>query len=352
MMDSIKTALVVSLCVLIAPAAWAQADTDVDVEEVAEAEEVEEVEDRDLAAYKAMLEAANASYNASEYDEAARGFVAAIQERPQRPVPYRNLARTHFWQGEYTEAVAYYDMYLRLAREADDVEQVQSERRLASSRAGGEPWTAPESQQMALKALEDQLQDGPAYTRGAGGAWGLYQTLLRTGFARPELSRLRRRLVARLLDEFEGILVPQANQPTPRLDLQDWQLQKERLEAASTLTRDESLAGIIGRRMMVVEAALALLNNRQPAAVELSRGAVEDNPDMVFLRWLVVSALVDADRHQEALDELDELAERLADAAPAQIGYVDILRASILQRMERDEEAADLYLRLLSATGE
>jgi predicted Zn-dependent protease len=302
--------------------------------------------------YSVVLTAANSAYNDSKYDEAARGFVQAIQARPQRPVPYRNLARTYFWQSQYAAAVAHYDMYLRLAGDAEgselkDKEQVQSERRLASSRGGNEPWTPPESQRLALEALENRIDDGAAYTRGGGGAWGLYRALMRSGYAQPDLARLRRRLVSKLLDEFEGTLVAEANQPTPRLDLDGWQLQQERLEAARKLSRDEAMLGIIERRSAVVDAGLALLNGQYKEAVDDATKALEQNPDMGFLRWHAISAMVESGQHQEALEAVDELAGYLAQSRPSQMGYAKALRATILQRLGRDDGAAGLYLELL-----
>jgi tetratricopeptide (TPR) repeat protein len=297
--------------------------------------------------YSVVLTAANSAYNDGKYDEAIRGFVQAIQSRPERPVPYRNLARTYFWQSNYAAAVAYYDMYIRLATDAEDKEQVQSERRLASSRAGDKLWTTPESQRQALEALEDQLEGGTTYSSGGGGAWGLYRALMRSGYAQPDLTRIRRRLVSNLLDEFEGTFVAEASQPAPRLDLDGWELQQERLEAARKLSRDEAMLGVIERRAKVVDAGLALLNGQYEEAAERAGTALEQNPDMGFVRWLQISALVESGQHDEALEAVDELAKHLAQSRPNQLGYAKILRASILQRVGRGDDAADLYLGLV-----
>ncbi|MFP4599120.1 MAG: tetratricopeptide repeat protein [Persicimonas sp.] len=296
------------------------------------------------AAYSKVLEEANAAYNEGKYDAAEEGYVLAVQARPEEAVPYRNLARTYFWQSDYAPAVAYYDMYMQQASGAEDIEQVRAERKLASSRAGGEPWAVPESQQMALSALEEQLDSGSAYTRGGGGAWGLYQTLLRTGFAQPELARLRRQVVSRLLGEFEGRLVTDTDQPTPRLDLEDWQIQKERLDAAKSVSSDPAVNEALARRSLIPETATALLNGRYEQAVTLAKEAGEENPDMPFIRWFEVSALVEADQAERALEAVDALAKSLEDSAPQHLGYVRIVRASVLERLGRHDEAADIYL--------
>lgn len=307
----------------------------------------QKAEQAEPSGYEVVIKVANTAYNDGKYDEAAEGFAQAIQSRPQRPVPYRNLARTFFWQSKYAEAVAYYDMYLQLATDAEDRKQVQSERRLASSRAGDEVWTTPEPQRQALAALEDKLEKGAAYAPGGGGAWGVYTTLLRTGYAQPELAKLRRRLVGKLLDEFEGTFVAEANQPTPRLDLDAWKLQHQRLEAARQLTRDEAMLAIIDRRTAVTDVGLALLNGQYDEVVANADAALQKNPDMPFVRWLQVTALVQEGEHEAALAAVEELAKQLAQTRPNQLGYAKILRASILQRMGRGDDAAELYLGLV-----
>ncbi len=296
------------------------------------------------AGYSKVLKEANAAYNEGKYDAAEDGYVRAVQARPEEAVPYRNLARTYFWQSDYAPAVAYYDIYMRQASDADDIEQVRAERKLASSRAGGEPWAMPESQHMALQALEEQLEGGSAYTSGGGGAWGLYQTLLRTGFAQPELARLRRQMVSRLLGEFEGQLVTATDQPTPRLELEDWQLQQERLDAAKSASSDPAVMEALERRSLIPEAATALLNGRYERAVTLAGEAAEKNPDMPFIRWFEVSALVEAEQPERALEAVDALAKTLKERAPQHLGYVRIVRASVLERLGRHDEAADIYL--------
>ncbi len=297
--------------------------------------------------YDTVIKAANSAYNAGDYKTAVDGYVQAIQQRPSKPVPYRNLARAYFWQSNYAEAVVHYDNYLHLATDAKDRPQVQSERRLAASRAGGTGWTMPEAQRRALDMLQDKLDNGVAYAHGAGGAWGVYQTLLRTGYAQPDLARLQRVLVKKLLDEYEGLLVPDSGQPMPRLDLQQWQDELARLDAIRHLSDDEAMLGIVGRRQKVADTAVALLNSRYEEAAKLAATAIEQNPDMAFVRWLQVDALVKLEHYKKALAAVDDLAKKLAAANPGQLAYAKIMRANILQRMGRGADAAGLYLGLI-----
>lgn len=288
----------------------------------------------------------NKAYNEGRYGEAEKAFIEAIQARPEEALLYRNLARTYFWQNQYSAATAYYDFYLRLVPEAEDAEQIRSERRLASNRAGGEAWAMPEGQRMALRALQEELLSGRAYTAGAGGAWGLYRTLLRMQYAQPELMTLRRDLLRRLVDEFEAHLIAPENQPSPVLELEDWRVQNERLAAARGLSNDEAFTEMLARRALIVDAATALLNHQFDRAIVLLEEARAQNADMLFLNWYHVHALARSGKHGEALEILESFARRLAQSAPQQLGYARIVRASLLQSMGRSDDAAQLYLEM------
>jgi|GEM_PF-2018130 len=308
----------------------------------------DDTESRGAAQAVSNLEkAANQAYNQGDYAAAADQYRALIQAQPEHAVAYRNLARSYFWQAIYPEAVAYYDLYLRLAPDAADLGQVQSERRLAASRAGTQVWRIPTSQAQALTALHSALEDGLGLSAGEGGAWGIYQTLLRTGYAQPDLAELKRRLVRKLLNEFVGLLVPDADQPAPRLELADWTLQLERLDAARALSDDPGFLSVIERRTPLAKTAIALLTGRFEQAHSLSLVAIEQNPDMPFIRWFQVRALLELTRYAEALSALGELEEYARSANPKVLEYSAIFRASILQRMGRAEEAAAIYLNLL-----
>lgn len=294
-----------------------------------------------------LLKAANQTYNAGDYAQAALQFRQVIQRDPQRPIAYRNLARSYFWQAEYPEAVAYYDFYLRVAPEAQDRQQVESERRLAASRAAERVWRTPPAQAQAFDALEAALETGHAYSAGAGGAWGIYRSLLRTGFAQPELAGVKRRLVRKLLDEYVGLLVPAAGQPVPRMELDDWRVQLERLDAVKDLSDDPAILQVVSPRALLARAAVALLSDRADRAKTLSAQAAEENPDMPFIGWFQVRALLDLGEHQAALDALDALSAQLSPMHPDFAAYADILRAAALERLGQSDEAAQIYLRLL-----
>lgn len=297
--------------------------------------------------YDAALKQGNDAYNNEDYEVAVKAYTAAIQAAPGEAVAYRNLARSYFWKGSYAAAGAYYDHYLRLAAKADDVEQVKAERRLAADRARDAVYTLPDAQRLALEALNKELESGRAYTSGGGGAWGLYETLLRTGYAEPQLEQLRSRLSRRLLDEFDATLIPDSGRLTPRLDLDAWQLQAERIAAGRTVADDPALREVMGTRSTVVEAAIALLTSQWDQAAELARLARASNPDVLFIGWFEASALMNAEKYDQALNLLNEFEKQLAERDPKGVEYARVLRAIVLQRIDRQTEAADLYLDVL-----
>lgn len=290
---------------------------------------------------------ANVAYNSEDYREAAELYVSAIQAAPAEPLAYRNLARTYFWLDRYASAVVHYDHYLRLAPGAKDLEQIKSERRLASDRAGEAVWTMPEPQRLTQAALNKAMEEGAAFTEGGGGAWGLYQTLLRTGYAQPELTQIRARLARRLLDEYEAGLIPEASQPTPSLDLGQWQIQMERLSHARSVASDPAVREVVDRRATIAEAALALLTGQASDAAGLAELARTNNPDYTFVRWYEIVALMESDESDRALEALEAFARQLASSEPTLIPYARVLRAELLRRTDRPTDAADLYWQTL-----
>lgn len=292
----------------------------------------------------AAVKSGNTAYNAGDYPTASRWYVQAIQADPNQAATYRNLARTYFWQDQYAAATAFYDHYLRLApADSPDLEQVKAERKLASTRASEDVWTIPDNQRLARQALDTELQSGKAFSEGGGGAWGLYETLIRTGYAQPDLAQLKSTLTRRLLDEFEGVLQPQGSDLVPQLTIEAWQIQSQRLAAARAVAQDATLVAMIDRRSTVVEAGLALLGGRTAKAVDLAKLARKENPDLKWATWYEIVALVRAREHQAALEVLETFSRQLRQENPSQLPYATTMKAIILQRLERWDDAAQTF---------
>lgn len=293
---------------------------------------------------EAMLQGREA-YNSENRERARDAFVEAIQILPQRPAPYRNLARNYNLMGEYPEATEYYDHYLRLAPEAEDREMIRQERRGTASRSDDEPWTPPASQRMARRAFERELDSGLALSEQDGGAWGLYQTLLDTGYASPQLARWQRDLEQMLRRELEAKFEPHDGF-LPLLDEQGWALQQERLNALQSLTRSEQGLEFVARRQTLVVAAQAILEGAGDDNVERAKEAVEANEDVPLVRWFELLALEQAQQPQKALEVLDELldAELFSEAGAMR---ARVVRAQLLQQLDGVDEAVEEYQQIL-----
>jgi hypothetical protein len=229
-----------------------------------------------------------------------------------------------------------------------DRDSVSAERRLALARSNQEVLEFSEAQKLTLGVLQKELDKGRAYSPGGGGAWYAYQTLLRTGFAHPDLIAIRARLARRLLDEFEALLLPEEHQITPLLELEDWNHQAERIEAADSVVREEALKDVIARRRKLVEAVNALLQGEPHHAAQICQEARAANPDLRFASWFEIVSLIRASSLELADQRLDSFMDRLRAEAPEELGHADLLKVIILQRTGRHREAAQTYFDILS----
>ena len=297
--------------------------------------------------YQRLLDQGRDAYNAKKYDEAADHYIRAAQTFPTRPQAYRNLARTYFWEKAYAQAIVYYDFYLKLVPDAKDVGKVKRERKLAAQRAGDDVWQRPDSQTRVLETLRDALTDGRAYTQGGGGAWALYESLVRTGYVAPDLARIKQRLRKKLVDEFEGLLVSDSGQPVPILNLEEWQRQQMRLEAARSITEEPAVQKIIDRRLKIADAAIAMLNGRYDDAAKLSADALEANPDMPFVHWYRLTALAHDERYEEAREALETYREKLDEPSADEQQYLEVMEAILAHRDGDPTKASERYRKIL-----
>lgn len=293
----------------------------------------------------AMLEGRKA-YNSEDWERAETAFVEAIQVLPERAAPYRNLARVYNFMGRYRGATEYYDRYLRMAPEADDAAQIRQERRGTMSRAGDDPFRPPADQRIALRSLRRELDAGRGLTADGGGAWGLFQSLLDTGYAAQDIRELRHRLETKIGGEFEQQWV-RHDQFLPLLDREQWKLQKERLDALARSTRNGQTLAVIEARRSVVHAALALLDGEFEETLSHVDDVVDGDDELSFARWYGIVALAELGRVEEALNGLDELLEQgVFDGEAAQ--FVEVVRGQLLQRLGEDQAAAETFRQALS----
>lgn len=295
----------------------------------------------------AMLRGRDA-YNSDDLEEARKAFIAAIQAAPESPAPYRNLARTLYWLEDFSAATAHYAHYLELADNPDDAATIEQESRTAARQANAD-FELPADQRMALRSLRRELDQGRAITTGGGGAFGLYLTLLRMGYATPNLLILRRELEENLSDEFEARLEVTAGF-IPIMSSEDWLLQQERIDAIEALTRSTARLGWIEKRRLLVDALDALLSGRYGDAATTARQAAHQNPDLPYLRWYEVVALEQSRQPAEALAVLEDLLSRGTFTGEAR-RQIEVFRAQLLQHVGRNQEAAQIYKEILLSAG-
>lgn len=191
------------------------------------------------------LQEAQRHYSAGDYAAAEGVLTRAIQANPLQRDYYLGLARTLNLMERFEEAAFVYMLYLNHAdlnssgdrpsqRVLQEYAGVQSERE-HPERAPA----PPETQEAALTVLEERMETGPIVSGRAGDAWGFLETLLRTGYARPELQLIRENLADSLRRE---LLTASPLDATllPSLSWEGWELQELRLERLRQL--DEELS--------------------------------------------------------------------------------------------------------------
>ncbi|MEM1350433.1 MAG: hypothetical protein AAGI01_17870, partial [Myxococcota bacterium] len=156
------------------------------------------------------------------------------------------------------------------------------------------------------------------------------------------------RLAVVLVREHDAQIRQGAREPVPSLSLDDWEVQRQRLEYAAQVADGPELRATIERRASLFRVAKALYMSRYEEAASLAAQAAEQNTDLVFPRWMQISALMHANKYEDALAILDALRPRLERELPTLLPYERVTRALVYQKLGRTDEAGALYLELLA----
>lgn len=302
------------------------------------------------------------AYRAEDFESAARFIIEAIHREPENPQYYLGLARTEYWRGRYDIAVHYYDIYLgELAsrvspnvREADRLDRVREERDSANAARSNPDAAAeaPSGPASARAVVEARLEEGPILTTTGGGAFALYQGMLRAGYAHPDLVQIRSRLAAALLMEADGV-VSDYEAAIPQLSLVQWETQRERFAAWRTLVQAPEIAAPVdansaipasaldpaavsvdpwaraAAHMALCDAQIQFLNQNYAEAAEGFRSTLETMPTLIPARMGRLNALYRlgnaAGTVATEIDELEALIDRYA---PVADGTADVYRAA------------------------
>jgi hypothetical protein len=79
----------------------------------------------------------------------------------------------------------------------------------------------------------------------------------------------------------------------------------------------------------------------------MAQSATKSNPDMDFVRWFHLAALVHAERYGEASAALDNLRSRVAGESSQLRDYHRLMQGIVAQRRGDTDSAASIYSDLL-----
>lgn len=299
--------------------------------------------------YDELTRLGNDAYNAGKFSEAVSSYVRAIQTAPASAErAYLNLARAYNQLKQYNHAQAYYTWYLELVpddrKAAEELKRVEKQTKTKTAA----PITT-ETQNTALKQLEQAISDGVFLADGGSGALAIYDVLLRTGYAAPALLPLQTALAEGLVAEADRLATPGPMQAAPTLDRSGWATLRTRLERA---------AGFVDVPVGTprVHALFATANGWQEylkgdyadAATQFER-AIQHDPAVLAAQWGRALALSYSDTSADlapTFAAIDAAQAAFAAAGRAPEPYFPILRARALQAIGRADEAAALLLAL------
>ena len=297
-------------------------------------------------------------YNSEQYAQAIPYLVEAAQREPSRGDLYLALARSAHWANNFDLAVFYYDIYLgRFADRAeltapprDRKDKIAQERDSANKgrKNPSAPAKGPEAQETIRTALLAKLEDGVALTNSGGGAHALFQSLLRAGFARPEITDLRNKVRAALLEE-ALLFAPAKARSMPALSLQEWQTQKERLTlwqelgAKTTAAPREGDAKRVAAALDTAEGQSAYLNEDYERAFGAFKRAHARDEAYLPATFGLLNALYRQPSGIAGWEKVLEDAKKSVGADASLGAFLPVYRAAFLSRAgERDKAAAML----------
>lgn len=306
-------------------------------------------------------------YRSEQYDQAIPYLIEAAQREPSRGELYLALGRAAFWANNFDLAVFYYDIYLgRFADRAEltapprDRKAKVSEERESANRGRKNPAApvkGPESQETIRTALLAKLEDGVALTNSGGGAHSLFQSLLRAGFARPEITDLRNKVRAALLNE-ALLFAPAKARSMPALSLQEWETQKERLKlwqdlgAKTTAAPREGDAKRVSAALDTAEGQAAYLNEDYDRAYSAFKRAHARDENYLPATFGLLNAMYRQSSGIAGWEKVLDDAKKTVAGDAALGAFLPVYRAAFLSRAGEREKAAAMLGEVLGIATE
>jgi tetratricopeptide (TPR) repeat protein len=300
---------------------------------------------------EAARQRARASYNEERFEEAAGDFLLAAQIDPGaawlQGSPYRDLARSLYWLGNYDKAVFWYDVYLKGWPRAEDAAGVRKERDAANEKRSepsvvlGPELIYERSLLELVGTLRARVERGdPALTADGGGTSRLYFQAVKQGYAMPELDSLSKGLRAQLLREIEARWRPPQGSPMPLIgsEAEAPEVSRKRLASLRSLAPSQQDLDKINAWQRLLDAWADFEAERYDQAAGAMLDAAGALPELDYLSYTAALCLLRANRTDEAIATLDSAAPGAPDAVRP---YYMLLKAQALRLQARPESAAE-----------
>lgn len=309
------------------------------------------------------------AYRAQDWQTARSYTAAASQRDPKEPRYYLSLARIAFQQGEYEDAVWFYDLFIEYARDQSDdysgtyaPHRAEAERKSANGRreTPTEPPQEPDAQVRVRNALLSRLKEGAVIRKGGGGALATFETLMRIGYANPDIEQLRT-AVSNAAGEEADRMLERGHGRLPALSYPEWKQQAERYEAAYKLipppvpfegkehadtdARDKESAPKAKAYQRLSEAQRQYLLHNWSTAARLFHEALEIHPTLHLahqgrLNALLASNSADAGTLSQALKDFEAAVPNTPD--------LPLYRAMVTAAMKDSSRASSQLLEILT----
>ncbi|MBN1946403.1 MAG: tetratricopeptide repeat protein [Bradymonadales bacterium] len=307
---------------------------------------------------------ARGAYRQRDYQQASTLLRQAIQAEPSGARYYIGLARAYFYLEDWEQAVYYYDLYLehfldharQARRSADRESAVRREREEANSHRADRtvPPSAPPSQQAALEAFRQRLATGPILNEENTGAYFFYQTLLRTGYAHPDLQQIHRQLADALVAEDKACFEPTDDSLIPVATVERWGLVHERYRIAGNLGHDTQSDPSIAARILAAQGQIDLVNGNYTQATDRFGQAIEQDPSLLSAYYGLLYALHRQSAYEgiqtanNALALVDRLEQLTRTTAQEHLEMIPLVRSIALADAGRYQDAASLIIEILA----
>ena len=303
----------------------------------------------------AVMDQARDAYNDERYKEAISLYTSAAQIDPgARSLdgePYRNIARSHYWLGNYSSATFWYGVYLKTWPKAKDHADVSSEFANADAKRANQDDSVSiediyDTPLIELAdAIRKRIKNGDdAWTPQSGGTAALYSIAVKRGFAMPELSGWASAIRKKLLSELDSRWQRTKTSPLPRLgvDAEPIDTSSGRLLTLATLSPNTKQRETAASFKALILAWTSFQNQDYTSAAQ--KFADDSLTRLTYIPYAIALSQFKSGDYSAADKTLsDAIPNAKGDLKP----FLSVLHAETLRALDKHQDAAALYLKLL-----